>query len=105
MFGAGFGFVLNQPNGLSSSGGGGTTYVPEEFEHVQTASFIAGGLIIPLPNQPVAPTLFVYYNGVEIRPGAGGYTLSGDDVTVDFSDDPSTYDNGEVVFYFRYWYT
>lgn len=105
MFGSGFGFVLNQPSRSGSGGGGGTVYFPDEFQHIETAAFIAGGLVITLPSVPVAATLHAYYNGVEMMPGAGAYTLSGADVTIDFSDDPSIYDNAEVIFYFKYWYT
>jgi len=105
MPGSGLGFVLNQPALATSGSGPAISYTPDEFEYVETVAFAAGALVITLPNPPVPATLNAYYNGIELRPGAGGYTLSGSDVTVDFSDDPTIYDNGEVVFYFRFWYT
>ena len=106
MFGSGFGFVLNQPAlATGSGGGGGTTYFADRFELVRTVAFSAG-LVLVLANAPFDPDNFLlFYNGVKVRPGAGGFSLSGTNVTVDFSDDPTTYDNGQVVFEAYYLFT
>lgn len=106
MFGSGLGFVLNQPN-LSSGagGGGGQVLIPDDPEFVQTAAFTAGSLILTLPNAPYDPKCFqLFYNGVLVRPGATGYTLSGTSVTINFGDNPADYDDAEVFFAAHYFY-
>lgn len=108
MFGSGFGFVLQQPSlsGAGGGGGGGSTYFADRFELVQTAVFVAGGLVLNLPNTPFDPdNLILFYNGVKVRPGAGGFSLSGNNITIDFGDDPTTYDTGNVVFEAYYLFT
>ena len=104
MLGGSYGFTINQPVN-PDNGGGGSAYTPERFEQIETVAFVAGALIIGLPHPPVDATLTLYYNGVEVLRGSGGFTLSGEEVTIEFSDDPSIYDDEQVVFEFRYWYT
>lgn len=108
MFGSGFGFVLEQP-GLSGSGGGGgggTTYFADRYELVQTVAFTAGSLVLTLAHTPFsANNLLLFYNGVKVRPGAGGFTLAANLITINFEDDPTIYDTLNVIFEAYYLYT
>lgn len=82
----------------TGGGGGGTTYFADRFENVRTTVFSAG-LTLTIPNTPFDNDNFLlFYNGVKLRPGSGGFSLSGTTVTIDFGDDPVDYENGEVVF-------
>lgn len=107
MFGCGFGFVLNQPFRVSTGGGGGgTTYTPDRVELIQTLAFNPGDIVITLPHAPINDAaVMVYYNNDKILPGAGGFTRSGADITLDFDDDPTQYDTKNVLIEVYYWYS
>ena len=66
---------------------------------MNTTAFLAGDITITLTNTPISSdAILLFYNGAKVRPGLGGFSVSSNIITIEFSDDPATYDNGEVLF-------